>query len=171
MNALDLDLIIKDLGRYDEHIEAKQNFNKPSISVRNIDYNYEQDKRFWFFGKNNLEVNTDKILQTRGRKYWWRMFMAGVQFAGGYADSYFQKNFSWYVNKVSSKLGMPEVLSYKKNPSYQLNLFAEENFVKFKNFVNQISGYRHLMPSSDVLMDIQLKTAISFNLKIKQLFI
>ena len=154
-----LDLVIKDLGRYDEHIEAKLKYNKPSISVRNIDYNYEKNKRFYFFGKNNLEVNTDKILQTRGRKYWWRMFIAGVQFAGGYADSYFQNKLSWYVNKASSYLGMAEFLSYKKTPSYRLNLFAEENFVNFKKFVNRIPGYQHLMPSSGVLIGHPVKNS------------
>ncbi len=154
-----LDLVIKDLGRYDEHIEAKLKYNKPSISVRNIDYNYEQNKRLWFYGENNLEVNTDKNLQTRGRKYWWRMFMAGVQFAGGYADSYFKKNLSWYADIVLSKLGMPEFIFYQKKSSYRLNLFAEENFVKFKKFVNQISGYRHLRPSSGVLIGHPVKNS------------
>ena len=148
-----LDLIIKDLGRYYEHTEAKRKYNKPSISVRNIDYNYEQNERFYFFGENNLEVNIDGILQARGRKYWWRMFMAGVQFAGGYADSYLIKNLSWYANKVSSKLGIPEYLPYKRMPSFGLNLVAENNFVKFKNFIDQISSYCHLMPSSDVLLE------------------
>jgi hypothetical protein len=83
-----LDLIVKDLGRYDEHVEAKYRYGKPTISVRNIDYNYKNKQRLYFFGEYNLEVNKDKDLQTRGRKYWWRMYMAGVQIAGGYADSH-----------------------------------------------------------------------------------
>jgi len=36
-------------------------------------------------------------------------------------------------------------------PSFGLNLVAENNFVNFKNFVNQISGYCQLIPSNDIL--------------------
>jgi hypothetical protein len=86
------------------------------------------------------------------------MFMAGVQFAGGYAESYYQKNLSWYADIVLRKLGMPEFLS-KNEISYRLNLFAEENFVKFKKFINQIPGYRHLMSSSGVLIGHPVKNS------------
>ena len=77
--------------------------------------------------------------------------MAGVQVAGGYADSYLIKNLSWYANEISSKLGIPKFLSYRRKPSFRLNLFAEHNFVNFKKFVNQISGYCRLIPSNDIL--------------------
>lgn len=123
-----LDLIVRDLGRYDEHVETKLRYGKPTISVRNIDYDHEGKRRFWFFGKYNLEINDDLNLQTRGRKYWWRMFMAGVQSAAGYADTYDRKT------------------------SYRLKQLSEDNFVHFRRFVDQICDYQYLRPSSSVLV-------------------
>ena len=69
MQCKGLDLIVKDLGRYDEHIEAKNNYNKPTVSVRNIDWDYKSKERRYFYGYYSLEVNEDDYLQVKGRKY------------------------------------------------------------------------------------------------------
>jgi hypothetical protein len=49
-----MDLVVKDLGRYDEHVTDYTHSGKPTISVQNIDYNHSQEKRFYFSGPNNL---------------------------------------------------------------------------------------------------------------------
>jgi hypothetical protein len=81
-----LDLALKDLGRYDEHVQTRNKYKKPTIAVRNIDYNYATGKRTYFFGNNDLDRTSDSSLQSRGRRVWWRMFMALVQSNGGYSD-------------------------------------------------------------------------------------
>ena len=147
-----LDLIVKDLGRYDEHVEAKQRYGKPTISVRNIDYNYKNKKRLYFFGKYNLEVNKDKNLQTRGRKYWWRMYMAGVQIAGGYADS-IPVNPS-FLSKVADYFGIGErgkINEYES--SYRLNTIAEKNYYNFYKFTELVTDYKNFRMASDVLKE------------------
>lgn len=148
-----LDLTVKDLGRYDEHVEARRKYGKPTISVRNIDYDYEKKKRRYFAGKYNLEVNTDPLLQTRGRKYWWRMFMAGVQIAGGYADTYVSSNFSRFVDKLFHKLGFQSPIPLRSRASYRLNQISEENFLHFRKFIDRIKDYETLEFSSGVLKD------------------
>lgn len=153
-----LNLIVKDLGRYDEHTETKMKYGKPTISVRNIDWDYKLKKRRYFAGCDNLEVNKDENIQARGRKYWWRMFMAGVQSAGGYADCYkIKDNNIMYkvVYKILEKVGVENVVSINKSRlSYRLNMMSETNFMPFMKFVNNnIDGYEHLMPSDNVLHD------------------
>ena len=150
-----LDLIVKDLGRYDEHVNTKLRYRKPTISVRNIDYDYQLKKRRYFAGEYNLEINTDDNLQTRGRKYWWRMFMAGVQSAGGYADTYSKKDTCFLVRttyKIARKLEMSKFFPLERKASYRLNQISEQNFVHFRRFVNQITDYEDLSPSSGVLV-------------------
>ena len=152
-----LDLIVKDLGRYDEHINAKAKYNKPTVSVRNIDWNYTLKKRNYFYGYYNLEVNEDEDLQVRGRKYWWRMFMAGVQSAGGYSDAYRIKDKN-IVYKALSKIAEYANLekyffSNERRASYRLNLLSENNFGYFIKFVNKIVNYENLIPSDKVLHD------------------
>jgi hypothetical protein len=132
-----LDLIIKDLGRYDEHIEAQLKYKKPTISIRNIDYDYDTKNRSYFAGEDNLEINTDSNLQIRGRKYWWRMFMAGVQIAGGYADA-------------APMFDLP-MFDLKDKPTYRINTEAEKNFFNFKRFIDQVRGYKTLKPTTGVL--------------------
>ena len=149
-----LDLIVKDLGRYDEHVNTKSRYQKPTISVRNIDYDYQRKKRRYFAGKYNLEINTDDNLQTRGRKYWWRMFMAGVQSAAGYADTYSKEDTSIFFsvgNKIAKKLGLAKLFPRERKASYRLNQLSEQNFIHFRRFVDQISDYEDLRPSSGVL--------------------
>ncbi len=138
-----LDLAVKDLGRYDEHVNTRLRYLKPTVSVRNIDYDYQLKKRRYFAGKYNLEVNTDYSLQTRGRKYWWRMFMSGVQVAAAYADTY---------SRASEKLATGRYLLIRPVASYRLNRLAENNFLYFRKFVNRISDYEFLQPSSGVLI-------------------
>ncbi|MBW2166577.1 MAG: hypothetical protein JRG74_10955 [Deltaproteobacteria bacterium] len=150
-----LDMIVKDLGRYDEHVNAKSQYHKPTISVRNIDYDYQLKKRGYFAGKYNLEVNTDGNLQTRGRKYWWRMFMAGVQIAGGYADTYSKKDTSFFfkaAHKMTKKVGISKFFPLESKASYPLNQLSEENFIHFRRFVDQICDYQYLRPSSGILV-------------------
>jgi len=150
-----LDLIVKDLGRYDEHVNTKAQYHKPTISVRNIDYDYQLKRRRYFAGKYNIEINTDNDLQTRGRKYWWRMFMAGVQSAAGYADTYSKKNTSIFLStgyKIANKLGLSKFFSSNREASYRLNQLSEQNFVHFRKFVDQVSDYEHLKPTSGVLV-------------------
>jgi len=71
--------------RYDEHVEAKQRYGKPTISVRNIDYNYKNKNDCTFSGNIILKWIKIKIFR-RGRKYWWRMYMAECK-SQRYADS------------------------------------------------------------------------------------
>ena len=148
-----LDLIIKDLGRYDEHIKAREKYHKPTISVRNIDYDYETKRRFYFAGSADLEVNKDLSLQTRGRKYWWRMFMSKVQIAGGYADTYTQNNYKSFINRIFDEFSLDGPFSLVVEPSYRLNLESERNFIHFRKFVDRIEGYENLQPYSGVLRD------------------
>jgi hypothetical protein len=145
-----LDLIVKDDGRYEEHVKAKHKYEKPTISVRNIDYNYNNKQRLYFFGDYNLEVNKDKDLQARGRKYWWRMYMAGVQIAGGYADSHLLH--PSFISKVFDYIGIGES-KYIKNikSSYRLNTIAEEYYYNFYKFTELVTDYINFQMSSGVL--------------------
>ncbi|MDT8420528.1 MAG: hypothetical protein RQ754_08860 [Desulfuromonadales bacterium] len=147
-----LDLIVMDLGRYDQHLEAKRWYGKPSLSVRNIDYNYETKERLYFYGRNNLEINDNENLQVRGRKYWWRMFMAGVQSAGGYADAVEVEFTAWKraVNKLSEIFTSSKIFSSKKISTYRLNKISEIYFTYFKNFIDKISHYEDLVPDTRV---------------------
>jgi hypothetical protein len=154
-----LDLIVKDLGRYDEHVEAQTKYGKPTISVRNIDYDYEDRKRLYFFGKYNLEVNLDQGLQARGRKYWWRMFMSGVQIAGGYSDAYHKNGLKWFSNRVVNKFGHDPIFDIKYIPSYRMNTESEANFSKFVEFINQLTDYESLVASTNVLVDHPVKNS------------
>ena len=154
-----LDLIVKDFGRYDEHVESQTEYGKPSISVRNIDYDYEIENRLYFFGKYNLEVNTDASLQTRGRKYWWRMFMAGVQIAGGYADAHQEEGMKWFLNRIFNKFGLNPIFKLNYKSSYRVNTDSETNFSKFRNFVDKLKYYDTLIPSTNVLSGHPVKNS------------
>jgi hypothetical protein len=151
-----LDFIIKDLGRYDEHRETQQRYGKPTVSVRNIDWNHAQKKRFYFFGRYNLENNADPELQTRGRKYWWRMYMAGVAAAGGYADSTLIDDrpwVPWFVSKVLARLGQPDLITFERQASYRQNTLAETVFQHFRRFVERTGQPLGLAPSEGLVKD------------------
>jgi len=148
------DLIIKDLGRWDEHIDARKKYNKPTVSVRNIDWDYATKHRQYFFGNDNLEINDDDDLQIRGRKYWWRMYMAKVQMAGAYADSYDTSKTSTgrqFINRILNKLGAGYRQSETMAPSYSLNTLTEDNFVNFKNFISEVKDFSSLHAANDIV--------------------
>lgn len=150
-----IDLITRDVGRWEEHVNTQARYEKPTISVRNIDWDYEKSERTFFYGKFSLETNTDHELQTRGRKYWWRMFMAKVQLAGGYADAYDRSAQSLgyrIVNKARNLLGLEGKL-VDFQPSYQLNTLSEENFFRFREFIDKIADYARLMPSKEIRLN------------------
>jgi hypothetical protein len=151
-----LDFVIKDLGRYEEHVETYLKHMKPTISVRNIDFNYENEKRFYFYGKNNLETNTEQELQTRGRKYWWRMYMAGAVSAGGYADSCTVDNRSIVkrlTTKILTRIGIENQPEKLFKATYRLNNSSETHFSNFIKFTN-IAGHPYgLMASSGILFN------------------
>ena len=150
------DLIVKDLGRWDEHIKAQRKFAKPTISVRNVDWDYEKSNRSYFYGDFNLEVNSDQDLQVRGRKYWWRMFMARVQMAGGYADAYDKSKESLgykIINKLLRALGMENLVQTNFEPSYHLNTLSEKNFINFRKFTEGINDYPSLQPFDKLVIN------------------
>jgi hypothetical protein len=149
-----LDLIIKDLGRWDEHVTAQREYRKPSLSVRNIDWDYKTKERQYFARADNLELNENNKLQTRGRKYWWRMYMAKVQMAAAYADTYDEiKELpgAWLAEKILNKLGVSNLMPSKMVASYKLNNLAENNFVHFRNFIDNIVDYPNLLPYDDIV--------------------
>lgn len=149
-----IDFIIKDLGRWDEHVETQKMYNKPTVSVRNIDWNYNNKKRRYFYGEYNLEINTDQNFQIRGRKYWWRMFMAKVQMAGGYADAYDQSRPSKYVRKLYrllERLGLKQMNVNSMTTSYALNTLAEDNFFIFRNFIDFVKDFPNLVPHGNIV--------------------
>lgn len=148
------DLIIKDLGRWDEHVQAQKKYNKPTISVRNIDWDYIKKQRQYFFADDNLEINEDKNLQIRGRKYWWRMYMAKVQMAGAYSDSYDAISTfpgAQLINKILITLGISNGLPKMMKRSYDLNTLTENNFVNFKNFIQKIHDFPSLQTYYDIV--------------------
>jgi hypothetical protein len=149
-----LDLIVKDVGRYDEHVEACRRSRKPTVSVRNIDYHYARKERLFFYGRNNLEINLDPELQVRGRKYWWRMYMAGVVAAAGYADSISTADKSWLLKltyRILNIFDRPDLITFRKEASYRLNTVAETNFSHFRRFVDVAGHPRGLWPGSGVV--------------------
>jgi hypothetical protein len=150
-----VDVIVKDLGRWDEHTRAQAVYGKPTVSVRNIDFDFENKKRQYFYGKYNLELNKDELLQIRGRKYWWRMFMARVQMAGGYADSYDEYlTFpgATFLSKVFGKLGIDQLVPQKMRDSYSLNTLTEDNYLLFRNFIDKIRGYQDLRAFDNIVL-------------------
>ena len=150
------DLIIKDLGRWDEHVDTQLEYKKPTISVRNIDWNYKSRKRLYFHGANSLETSSNKKIQTRGRKYWWRMYMARVQMAAAYADTYDKMNTypgAHLAYKILKKLGFSNLIPEKMTESYSLNTLAEDNFVHFRNFISNIQDYPSLLPYNNIVKD------------------
>ncbi len=81
-----LDVAFLDLGRWDQHVEARCAHRKPTFGVRNIDWNPETGKRFYFAGEYDLSISPDPTLHDRSRRMYWRMFLAKVQMNAGYAD-------------------------------------------------------------------------------------
>ncbi len=151
-----IDLVVKDKGRWDEHVEARREFNKPTLSVRNIDWDYERQSRTYFYGGMNLEINQDEYLQTRGRKYWWRMFMAKVQMAGAYADAYDEVTTVFggdTLKSVFSYVGMSEYFPWDKVQTYDINKQSENNFAPFAEFVALIEDYSTLMIDDNVVAE------------------
>ena len=156
LNHPQLDLIVKDMGRYEEHMDARMQYGKPTISVRNIDFNYTSGESFYFFGENNLEINSDPRLQARGRKYWWRMYMAGVAAAAGYADSISSTDRPWeqrFASRDPRKIGQPETIKSQRIASYRLDTLAETNFLHFINFVELAGDRQGLQAASGVVAE------------------
>jgi hypothetical protein len=154
LNHPQLDLIVKDLGRYEEHMDTRMHYGKPTISVRNIDFNYINGESFYFFGENNLEINSDPQLQARGRKYWWRMYMAGVAAAAGYADSISSTDRPWeqrFASMFPRKIDQPETIKSQRIASYRLDTLAETNFLHFINFVELAGDRQGLQAGSGVV--------------------
>jgi hypothetical protein len=120
-----LDLLIKDLGRYDEHVQARAKYKKPTIGVRNIDFNHATGERTYFFAERDLDLISDPELQARGRRIWWRMFMALVQSNGAYSD-------------VSHEMR-------------KRDLQAEHSVLYFKNFIESIQEYGQLRISPEAI--------------------
>jgi hypothetical protein len=120
-----LDLILMDLGRYDEHVQARKKYRKPTIAVRNIDYDHVTGQRTYFFGNNDLDRTSDTSLQSRGRRVWWRMFMALVQSNGGYSDVTHEQR--------------------------KQDLQAERAVLSFKNFVDTVQDYAALRISPEAI--------------------
>lgn len=81
-----MEIAFLDLGRYDQHVEARQKFHKPTFGVRNIDWNPKTKQRRYFAIEDDLTINPDPAFRSRSRRMFWRMFMAGVQMNAGYAD-------------------------------------------------------------------------------------
>jgi hypothetical protein len=120
-----LDLIVKDLGRYDEHVQARQKYRKPTIGVRNIDFDATTGQRTYFFSERDLDSTSNSSLQSRGRRVWWRMFMALVQSNGGYSD-----------------------VSHEQR---KRDLQAEHAVLHFKEFIGSIRDYAALRISPDAI--------------------
>jgi hypothetical protein len=134
-----LDLVVKDLGRYEQHVEAYGQSGKPTVSVRNIDFHYGRKERLYFFGPRNLEINTDADLQSRGRRYWWRMYMAGVVAAGAYADSAApvdRSPFQRLAAELLAKVRKEQRTAGPRQSVYRLNELAEKNYSLFRQFVD-----------------------------------
>jgi len=151
-----LDLIIKDSGRYSDHVETFRQFGKPTVSVRNIDFNAAKKQRLYFYGSNNLEINKDSLLQTRGRKYWWRMYMARVAAAAGYADSVSIADTEWVprlASKLSGLIGWSDSLTHQRKAAYRLNTLAETHFKHFNTFVEDAGDPTGLRPAQRVVID------------------
>ncbi|MBN1493534.1 MAG: hypothetical protein JW938_05245 [Candidatus Omnitrophica bacterium] len=150
-----LDLIVKDLGRYDEHSDTSRAYKKPTISVRNIDWNYQKKERCYFWGEKNLEITSEHEYQVRGRKYWWRMFMAGVQSAGAYADAL-------AIRDIHTIFGLGDAgfrkIGHENNifgwviPVYRFNTITERYFYNFKKFVDTIRDYGSLQLRENIVI-------------------
>lgn len=80
------DVAFLDLGRYDEHVDARTKYKRPIFGVRNIDWNPETKQRAYFAGEFDLSINPDSTLASRTRRTFWRLFMAKSQMCSGYAD-------------------------------------------------------------------------------------
>ena len=81
--------------------------------------------------------------------------MAGVQSAGGYADTYSEKDTSLFLSvgdKIAKKLRLTKFFPLERKASYRLNQLSEQNFIHFRRFVDQISDYEYLKPTSGVLL-------------------
>jgi hypothetical protein len=120
-----LDLLIKDLGRYDEHVQARAKYRKPTIGVRNIDYNSATGQRTYFFAERDLDRTSNASFQSRGRRCWWRMFMALVQSNGAYSD---------VTHEMRKR-----------------DLQAEHSVLYFKNFIASLQDYGQLRISPQAI--------------------
>ena len=81
-----MEIAFLDLGRYDEHVEARQNYKKPTFGVRNIDWNPTTRERTYFAGELDMSINPDSSLVSRTRRMFWRLCMAKSQMSAAYAD-------------------------------------------------------------------------------------
>lgn len=159
-----LDLIVLDSGRYEDLIEHKQKYGKPIVLVRNVEYDYEKERAFHFQGKYSLEINANLDLQSRGRRYWWRTFLAGVQIAAGCADTYSRGDTSLFfrvVDRFAKKSGPKKRYPLEMKASYRLNQVSERNFLHFRMFVDQISDYRNLRPLKGVIQEHPVRNSYS----------
>jgi hypothetical protein len=120
-----LDLVLLDQGRYHEHVQARMKYKKPTIGVRNLDFDRTTGKRTYFYGVRDMDKTIDPSLQSRGRRVWWRMFMALVQSNGGYSDVVHEQR--------------------------TLDLQAEHAVLHFRNFIDSIQSYAALRISPEAI--------------------
>jgi hypothetical protein len=80
------DVAFLDLGRYDEHVETRGKLKKPTLGIRNIDWNPSTKSREYFAGELDIALNPDPALASRTRRMFWRLFMAKAQMSAAYAD-------------------------------------------------------------------------------------
>lgn len=142
----ELDLVVKDLGRFEEHVTAQRLTGKPTVSVRNIEWDPIAARRTYFFGSKNLELTEDPDLHSRGRRYWWRMFISGVQLAGGYADAGRVYHSRW-LEAIDELEILPWSLG-SRQPTYDRTNTTERSLAQLYDFTRRVSNYRELLPRS-----------------------
>jgi hypothetical protein len=81
-----LDVAFLDSGRYDEHVDARAKLKKPTLGIRNVDWNPETKAREYFSGERDIALNPDPAIASRTRRMFWRLFMAKAQMSAAYAD-------------------------------------------------------------------------------------
>ncbi|MAF27575.1 MAG: hypothetical protein CME07_06880 [Gemmatimonadetes bacterium] len=81
-----MELAFLDRGRYDRHLEVRREFGKPTLGVRNIEWDAQAKERTYFYGVRDLTVAGRPDFRARSRRMYWRMLMAKNQCNAGYAD-------------------------------------------------------------------------------------
>jgi hypothetical protein len=81
-----MEIAFLDLGRYDEHVEARKKYKRPTFGVRNIDWNPSTREREYFSGENDISISPDSTFASRTRRTFWRLCMAKSQMCPAYAD-------------------------------------------------------------------------------------
>lgn len=81
-----MEIAFLDLGRYDEHVEARTKYKKPTFGIRNIDWNPLTSEREYFSDEHDISINPDSSLTSRTRRMFWRLCMGKSQMSAAYAD-------------------------------------------------------------------------------------